>query len=174
MIYLAFFFTEKLVSHFYLYLRHQPPDLSTREQGPPSNAMTFTNSQPVKLTQAPADKESKDLEKWDTLPGNLVYDEVDEEPELHARTYGAMAALLMLNLVILFALQGPPSFVSHLLDVRGAQFADVAWYSFPTSERTWMLPRLSLGYPMHLCLCRQWWGRSCRSPQIRFRPVNLY
>jgi hypothetical protein len=42
---------------------------------------------------------------------NLVYDVVDEEPEIHARTYVAIAAMFLLNLVQVFALQGPPSVV---------------------------------------------------------------
>jgi hypothetical protein len=42
---------------------------------------------------------------------NLTYDEVNEEPSLHVRTYIALAAMFMLNLVQLVALQGPPTFV---------------------------------------------------------------
>ena len=42
---------------------------------------------------------------------NLTYDEVDEEPSLHVRTYIALAAMFMLNLVKMVALQGPPTFV---------------------------------------------------------------
>jgi hypothetical protein len=55
---------------------------------------------------------------------NLTYDEVNEEPSLHIRTYIALAAMFMLNLVQLVALQGPPTFVrlgstSH----RGRRFS---------------------------------------------------
>ncbi|KAJ6442541.1 siderophore iron transporter [Purpureocillium lavendulum] len=39
---------------------------------------------------------------------NLVYANVDEEPEIHIRTYVALAAMLMLNYVQVIALQGPP------------------------------------------------------------------
>lgn len=42
---------------------------------------------------------------------NLIYDDADQEPELHARTYVAVAAMFMLNLVQVFALQGPPAVV---------------------------------------------------------------
>lgn len=42
---------------------------------------------------------------------NLVYDDVDEEPELHARTYIALAAMFLLNLVQVVALLGPPAVV---------------------------------------------------------------
>lgn len=44
--------------------------------------------------------------------GNLVYENAEEEPELHARTYLALAAMFLLNLVQVFALQGPPAVVS--------------------------------------------------------------
>ncbi|RMY57523.1 hypothetical protein D0865_03067 [Hortaea werneckii] len=39
---------------------------------------------------------------------DLVYDNADEEPELHVRTYIAIAAMFLLNLTQVFALQGPP------------------------------------------------------------------
>lgn len=39
---------------------------------------------------------------------DLVYDNADEEPELHFRTYIAIAAMFLLNLTQVFALQGPP------------------------------------------------------------------
>jgi hypothetical protein len=42
---------------------------------------------------------------------NLVYDGNDEEPELHARTYFALSAMFLLNLVQVLALQGPPATV---------------------------------------------------------------
>lgn len=51
-----------------------------------------------------ADKMTKQSE-------NLVY--VDsEEPELHASTYFALAAMFLLNLVQVFGLMGPPAGVS--------------------------------------------------------------
>ena len=43
--------------------------------------------------------------------GNLVYENAEEEPELHARTYLALAAMFFLNLVQVLALQGPPAVV---------------------------------------------------------------
>ena len=43
---------------------------------------------------------------------NLVYDDVEEEPEIHMRTYVALASMFLLNLVQVFALQGPPAVVS--------------------------------------------------------------
>jgi hypothetical protein len=48
-----------------------------------------------------------------TETANLVYDDNDEEPELHTRTYFALLAMFFLNLVQVFALQGPPAVVSN-------------------------------------------------------------
>jgi hypothetical protein len=56
--------------------------------------------------------DEKHLELVDTPAGHLVYGNDDEEPELHARTYIALAAMLSLNLVQVVALQGPPAVVS--------------------------------------------------------------
>ena len=39
---------------------------------------------------------------------NLVYDDAEQEPELHLRTYVAVAAMFLLNFVQVFALTGPP------------------------------------------------------------------
>ena len=50
----------------------------------------------------------------DSENDNLVYDDADDEPELHARTYIALAAMFVLNLVQVFALQGPPAVVSTI------------------------------------------------------------
>lgn len=70
--------------------------------------------------------ESKHLETVLAPSTNLVYNHDDEEPELHARTYFAVAAMFLLNMVQVFALQGPPTVVSidhetnlalYLLDV---------------------------------------------------------
>lgn len=55
--------------------------------------------------------EVKHVEQRTPSEENLVYDEVDEEPELHARTYVALAAMFLLNLVQVVALQGPPAVV---------------------------------------------------------------
>ena len=54
--------------------------------------------------------------------GNLVYDNAEEEPELHGRTYLALFAMFLLNFVQVFALQGPPAVVSTpslLVSMRG-------------------------------------------------------
>jgi hypothetical protein len=46
---------------------------------------------------------------------NLNYGDEEEEPELHARTYFALAAMFLLNLVQVLALQGPPAVVCQRL-----------------------------------------------------------
>jgi hypothetical protein len=56
-----------------------------------------------------------DLEKPTRPPmENLVYDDVDEEPVIHLRTWIALASMFVMNFVQTFALQGPPSVVSKL------------------------------------------------------------
>lgn len=62
--------------------------------------------------------EEKQIERISTSDVNLVYDDNDEEPELHARTYFALAAMFLLNLVQVFALQGPPAVVCYGGSVR--------------------------------------------------------
>jgi hypothetical protein len=52
--------------------------------------------------------EASHLERSQGPEDNLVYDDPEGEPELHARTYVAVAAMFLLNLVQVFALQGPP------------------------------------------------------------------
>lgn len=42
---------------------------------------------------------------------DLTYDDEDEEPALHARTYFALLALFLLNFVQVVALTGPPTVV---------------------------------------------------------------
>lgn len=45
---------------------------------------------------------------------DIVYDEENEEPEFHMRTWVALGALWLLNYVQIIALQGPPALVSQL------------------------------------------------------------
>ena len=42
---------------------------------------------------------------------NFHYEEVDEEPKLHMRTWIAIAAVCVMNLVQTIAVQGPPAVV---------------------------------------------------------------
>lgn len=48
-----------------------------------------------------------------TIDDNLVYDDAEEEPEIHIRTWVAVAAMFLLNLVQILALLGPPVVVSQ-------------------------------------------------------------
>ena len=57
--------------------------------------------------------EAKHIEETVTQEGNLVY-VGEEEPEIHMRTWIALASMFLLNLVQVFALQGPPAVVSGL------------------------------------------------------------
>ncbi|KEF63228.1 uncharacterized protein A1O9_01205 [Exophiala aquamarina CBS 119918] len=53
---------------------------------------------------------------------NLTYDDIDEEPSLHVRTYIALAAMFMLNLAQMVALQGPPTFLNSIgADLKAPQ-----------------------------------------------------
>ncbi|OBU00219.2 hypothetical protein VE01_01673 [Pseudogymnoascus verrucosus] len=49
-----------------------------------------------------------------SLDANLVYDNDEEEPEIHTRTYLALLAMFTLNLVRVLALQGPPAVLSYI------------------------------------------------------------
>lgn len=54
----------------------------------------------------------------EAVSGNLGYNDDELEPEIHARTYYALAAMVLLNMVLVLALQGPPAavcIVSHLI-----------------------------------------------------------
>ena len=46
------------------------------------------------------------------VEGNLTYDNAEQEPEIHFRTWIAVAAMMLLNFVQIIALQGPPVVVS--------------------------------------------------------------
>lgn len=64
-------------------------------------------------TKTPSEKmsvEAKHVEETITEEGNLIYDG-EEEPEIHMRTWIALASMFILNLVQVFALQGPPAVV---------------------------------------------------------------
>ncbi|KAJ4392693.1 hypothetical protein N0V91_011305, partial [Didymella pomorum] len=45
---------------------------------------------------------------------NFHYEEVDEEPELHMRTWIAIAAVCVMNLVQTIAVQGPPAVITYI------------------------------------------------------------
>ncbi|KAF7546138.1 hypothetical protein G7046_g9399 [Stylonectria norvegica] len=57
-----------------------------------------------------------DFEKAEmsSMEENPVYDNIDEEPVIHIRTWIALASMFMMNFVQTFALQGPPSVLSYI------------------------------------------------------------
>lgn len=90
---------------------------------PDKMASNVVSEGPVEKTPQPAQSDIVSFEEKKDLSGdnqiedvssdhNLHYDEVDLEPELHARTYIALFSMFMLNLVQVVALQGPPAVVS--------------------------------------------------------------
>lgn len=54
--------------------------------------------------------DAKHLEQATKYEDDIVYDG-EEEPEIHMRTWIALASMFLLNLVQVFALQGPPAVV---------------------------------------------------------------
>lgn len=90
------------------------------------------------------------LEKIDPNDQNLVYDDVDEEPELHARTYIALLSMFALNLVQVFALQSPPAVVSdqrrrrHRSSLTSSQLSYIGKSLNNTNADTWVPNSLSL------------------------------
>jgi hypothetical protein len=88
---------------------------------------------------------------------NLAYADEEEEPELHARTYLAIAALFVLNFVQVFALTGPPAIVSsgHLLADPWAHrsaylyWRRLGWILYPKLGPQRPVPSSSCGRTSH-------------------------
>lgn len=61
----------------------------------------------------PSSEHAFDLksEHVETSDGNLHYENDDEEPELHARTYVAVGSVVAFTIAGLLSLQGPPAVV---------------------------------------------------------------
>ena len=76
---------------------------------------------------------------------NLVYDG-EEEPELHMRTYIALASMFLLNLVQVFALQGPPAVVSTIFPFT-VIMSRLTRSSFPTLAQVSTTPKRRPGFP---------------------------
>lgn len=66
---------------------------------------------PSPLAEKKSDEEQH-MEHVKPASINFEYNDDEEEPEIHARTYVALAAMIILNLVQVVALQGPPAVVS--------------------------------------------------------------
>ncbi|KAH8700873.1 major facilitator superfamily domain-containing protein [Talaromyces proteolyticus] len=84
-------------------------------------------------TPASEEKAGQGSHVEQALDSNLVYDNYDEEPEFHARTWIAVLAMFFLNLVQVFALQGPPAALNYI----GKDLND-------TQRDTWVPNALSL------------------------------
>ena len=103
---------------------------------------------------------------------NLVYNVVDEEPEIHVRTYVAIAAMFLLNLVQVFALQGPPAVVSvHMTSILSTSLADSL--SCPTSVPACTTLKPKPGFPIHCPLCRRSSAHSYPRLRTPFKHVRL-
>jgi hypothetical protein len=75
----------------------------------------------------------------------LVYDNSEEVPELHMRTWVAMASMMLLKFAELLALQGPPAVVS----TSCLYFSDLlTTRSSHTLDQALMLPKPRPGYPI--------------------------
>jgi len=89
------------------------------------------NNDPIHAEQVMEDNMKSELAP--SQDANLVYDNDEEEPEIHARTYFALVAMFTLNLVQVLALQGPPAVVSekgHANKYHRLNNTDV--FSYPT------------------------------------------
>ena len=79
--------------------------------GRPDSEVIQVQDLPKSVNKEKTDKYVDHVDHVPEVAANLVYDDNDEEPELHLRTYFALAAMFLLNLVQVFALQGPPAVV---------------------------------------------------------------
>lgn len=116
-------------------------DSLTSESAHPQTSANEKNSEKV-----------EHLEQVVTETGNLVYNDNEEEPELHARTYFALAAMFTLNLVQVVALQGPPAVVSRQHKLNHSPLPrysklTVFGCSLHTLERTSTTLPVRLGFP---------------------------
>ncbi|OQV07087.1 hypothetical protein CLAIMM_11571 [Cladophialophora immunda] len=89
-------------------------------------ALGFTHHEaPAQVASDDADEKScpasQQVEILHSPETNLNYDEADQEPVLHARTWIALAAMVMLNMVQLIALNGPPVFLGTIAGEFGQQ-----------------------------------------------------
>jgi hypothetical protein len=109
---------------------------------------------------------TKPPESAHNLTENLVYDHDDEEPEIHARTYLAVAAMFLLNMVQVVALQGPPAVVSYYCEgTAQPALRELTGFSFLTLVTISTAQPRRPGYPMPSPLFRQW----CLPPSPPFQ-----
>jgi hypothetical protein len=79
----------------------------------------------------------------------LVYENAEEEPELHARTYLALASMFLLNFVQVVALQGPPAVVCASICPQHSAFRAKFVISYRTLERALTVQHTKPGFPTH-------------------------
>jgi hypothetical protein len=91
------------------------------------------------------------VEEAKSIETNLVYDG-EVEPEIHLRTWIALAAMFLLNYVQVFALQGPPAVV-RITSVR--RWATTDFHSFHILAQVSTTRRLRHGFRIHCRSCKQ-------------------
>ena len=79
-----------------------------------ADAIQMSNTE-QKLDVSEKSTHVEDGDPDSSLPGNLVYVQEDEEPEIHIRTWVAYGSMLLLIFCQNMCLQGPPSVVSSNL-----------------------------------------------------------
>lgn len=108
------------------------------------------SSQKLKMNEKPGMEHKENTLEPES---NLIYDDVDDEPELHMRTYVALMSMFMLNLVQVFALQGPPAVVWGIAQCTLFRHL-LTRNSSLTSERTWIMPPQRHGFPTRSRSCK--------------------
>ncbi|OOQ84512.1 putative siderophore iron transporter [Penicillium brasilianum] len=98
-----------------------------------SGAGDNTTADEVKATSI--EDENGDVKRIEStdVSSDIEYDDDENEPELHARTYVAVLAMFLLNMVQVLALQGPPAVLTFIgRDLNAA------------TQQTWIPNSLSL------------------------------
>lgn len=82
--------------------------------------------------KAPSDHHAEHV--GTTSDGNLHYENDEEEPEIHARTYVAVGSVIVFTIAGLLSLQGPPAVVRTRVSFHfdEEKSSDRGAISFPT------------------------------------------
>lgn len=134
-----------------------------------------TDLQPVEADSSFHEKSFEDVKHLEhVLPStdNLVYDHNDEEPEPHARTYLAVAAMFLLNMVQVLALQAPPAVVCIDHDAYIWIGLIIAAYSFLISARISTTRPPRRGCPKHSHSSKPYSLPSSHPPRTPSKPEN--
>jgi hypothetical protein len=105
---------------------------------------------------------------------NPEYDNVDEEPELHIQTYIALAAMFLLNMVQVLALQGPPAIVRPFSRPIYRLITDSIWHSSRISDKILKIRKHKLGYQIPCPSFRPFCLPSLLLRQTPSRLVNTF